>query len=256
MYRLSVSLFPSCSFSFSHFRKNYEAKKKRKDTEAPQYDPLQQKYSMKIFKMPPLQLVSTFLSMFIFVHGYTASVPIKKPILAVVDITEATSKEHRWLGFSETLINAFPTNERIQNLPKDKVSYDLGLGKNQPVVKTRHEPLKNADSIYHASRFISDFESARSYPSPLAMPTKPFIESTSSIVPSTAEQTVNKKNVTPIFPRRRSEDVVVIRSKASRPSHALAFSSKKAALLDPNTVWVEMLIHSEQRKHASLAHAL
>lgn len=106
--------------------------------------------------------------------------------------------------------------------------YDLGLGKNKPL--TKHPSTSLPTDVQTASQFWGAPEPAVEYPSPRERRSE-----------KNNDDTKRGNTSTPIFPRRQSEDVLHIREDRT-------IKQTSAAQLDVNTVWVEMLIHDQQRK--------
>ena len=146
--------------------------------------------------------------------------------------------------------------------PRRKPKYDLGLGKNKPVVThtTRAEimPPTDNDHIFEPTRFLIEHESVRSYPSPM-----------DSKISGSQSRTDNRKNknLPRVKHRRHSEDVLLIRDPDSITNadayykddnvrhpvivpihHFSTGMNGQAEKLDVNTVWVEMMLHNEQKK--------
>lgn len=127
-----------------------------------------------------------------------------------------------------------PVTKPAFGLPKTKHAsatptqkYDLGLGKNAPLNPSTFQSL----NVQTASQFWISPEPARTYPSPL------------SNVHIQSEAVQNKSKPMPILPRRQSEDVLhIMEDRTILPS--------STAQLDPNTVWVEMLIHDQTLAYA------
>jgi len=145
-----------------------------------------------------------------------------------------------------------------------RTTYDLGLGKNQPVTLTN--PLQNSKAseertVYEAIHYWNEYESVREYPRP---------QSSTSTSTSTSIPAGKARKVLPVVnPTRQNRDVLAIWSnsdgrrkehpqqhqiirESAAPTIMTSFSSRPVKL-DVNTVWVEMLIHSEQiKRQASL----
>jgi hypothetical protein len=100
-----------------------------------------------------------------------------------------------------------------------KPTYDLGLGKNKPVYG------KAQSTTDDVTQFLVEHESVRRYPPPLQEKKLPLPK---------------------IQLERKSEDILYIRSR----DHTVVphISTTSDAQLDVNTVWVEMMIHSEKMK--------
>jgi len=154
--------------------------------------------------------------------------------------------------------------------PRRKPKYDLGLGKNKPVVThtTRAEIMPPTDNnqFLEPTRFLIEHESVRSYPSPMD-------SEISRSQNRTNDRTIGNrknKNLPRVKHRRQSEDVLLIRDPDSIrnadeddnnykdgnvrhpvivPIHRFSTEQNdEAEKLDVNTVWVEMMLHNEQKK--------
>ena len=139
-----------------------------------------------------------------------------------------------------------------------RVKYDLGLGKNQPVVSqapTRsHSENLNPDNLCtsDALMYWNEYESVREFPSPLNRDEK-YVLGTAN--PSSRTRS---RKVTPITPARHVEDTLPIFPLEVHKSDRLDAAKGKPVMvrsdssrMDVNTIWVEMLIHSEQLKYAA-----
>eukprot|EP00531_Pseudo-nitzschia_arenysensis_P011682 CAMPEP_0116134074 /NCGR_PEP_ID=MMETSP0329-20121206/10455_1 /TAXON_ID=697910 /ORGANISM="Pseudo-nitzschia arenysensis, Strain B593" /LENGTH=222 /DNA_ID=CAMNT_0003628767 /DNA_START=97 /DNA_END=765 /DNA_ORIENTATION=- len=132
--------------------------------------------------------------------------------------------------------------------------YDLGIGKNKPVVNKRIGETSTTESTVDPTRYLMEHEAVSSYPSPLDSNTSQSSKS-------------KRKNLPKVNHRRHSEDVLHIRDthpiqndadnhKGDNSSHPVIvpiyqFSSESGAMgtqLDVNTVWVEMMLHNERSK--------
>lgn len=145
-------------------------------------------------------------------------------------------------------------------ITRTKLKYDLGLGKNKPVANKRTEETPSTDKAFDPTRFLIEYESMRSYPSPLDLGSESQSRNNN--------RTKNKrKNLPKVQHRRHSEDVLYIRDSDyitngedncnddsfCHPiivpiNHFSVGSNIPATKLDVNTVWVEMMLHNEQKK--------
>lgn len=136
--------------------------------------------------------------------------------------------------------------------PARNTSYDLGLGKNQPVVSKKTTNVDSVESnkadVSSTVMYWSKHESVRNFPSPLEerevkydLPTAPT-KKTRTVMPINPIRHV--ADSLPIIPNTRSEQSAAVRGQ---PLMMRSDSSQ----MDVNTAWVEMLIHSEQRKFAT-----
>lgn len=143
-----------------------------------------------------------------------------------------------------------------------KFKYDLGIGKNKPIINTR--PKETLSTDLDPARFWSGHESVRSYPSPLD----------SNFVSNSQTKSNRRKNLPKVQHRRHSEDVLSIWDPSCAKNgersdccddnddnschpviiptlFSSAGNNVQAAKLDVNTVWVEMMLHNEQKKFVS-----
>lgn len=135
-----------------------------------------------------------------------------------------------------------------------KVTYDLGLGKNKPVINKRADETKATDVSPDPAQFMIQHDAVNKIPSPL--------DSTSK---SNNQSKAARKKLPKVNHRRHSEDVLHIRDfptfrndqndhrndeKTQHPIIGRRTTSTGAtvAKLDVNTVWVEMMLHNERNK--------
>jgi hypothetical protein len=109
--------------------------------------------------------------------------------------------------------------------------YDLGLGKNKPVYGGT---LQKNDPV-DATKFLVEHESVRAHPSPFGQ-----------AQPSQQAEPKKKRILPEVQLERRSTDILTIQNDGIVVIPHISVTSK--AQLDLNTVWVEMMIHSEQMK--------
>ena len=131
-------------------------------------------------------------------------------------------------------------------------TYDIGLGKNKPVLSktahtTRDTSIVEEFDTTNAFMYWNDYESVREYPSPLEKSETTFMKSD--------PPTKKARKVSTINPSRHVEDSLpILAGKSDTMStvkdHPVMLRSDSSRL-DVNTAWVEMLIHSEQRKFAT-----
>jgi hypothetical protein len=128
-----------------------------------------------------------------------------------------------------------------------RVTYALGLGKNQPMLgaSTTGGTVVGeeiAEEVYQAVQFWTEHEAVRSIPSPY----ENFKAAEKAMA---AAQSKPKTRSGPIFPARLEEDLLSIfhhhGEESSRPTMYGSIQE-----LDLNTPWVEMLIHEQQLKFA------
>merc|ERR1739841_429635 len=194
-----------------------------------------------------------------FATAFRSSVSASPPVVAPLDFpTEAMKPLPQILADESTIPTAVPTivvekAAATTTTPRRKVKYDLGLGKNKPVTNTRAQTDSLVEKDVDPTQFLIQHESTRPYPSPL--------DSKSVSQESKTDQGTKRKrkNLPRVQHRRHSEDVLSIRDShddkhSSRhpviaPIHHLsAGKSGPTAKLDVNTIWVEMMLHNEQKK--------
>ena len=126
-----------------------------------------------------------------------------------------------------------------------KPRYDLGIGKNQPVLSSSMATMPGdaADAAdENVGQFINDYESVRTFPAPPS----PF-----------PTQKPQKKVLPKVQPRRNAQDILDIHF--SRDSDSVVSErhpvispvlgkDAEPIKLDPNTIWVEMMLHDEMNK--------
>jgi len=124
--------------------------------------------------------------------------------------------------------------------------YDLGIGKNKPVINKRVYETSTTNASIDPTQFLVEHEAVSTYPSPM--------DSNSNHKTKSA-----RKNLPKVNHRRHSEDVLHIRDSHSvrnvendrsgdNFSHSVIVPIHSAAKLDVNTVWVEMMLHNERSK--------
>ena len=164
-----------------------------------------------------MKLLSFFLAVVAPAHGYstTNNRPFARPF-GIEDFSAALVKK--------------------ETPPKIKQTYDLGIGKNQPLAQKRSYTVSNVVRD-DAAQFLGlgmEHESVRPYPSPLDY---------ASLSPASPAKSPLPK----VQLKRNSEDMLAIRNSDNFTPDIIPISD---AQLDVNTVWVEMMIHSEQMKLA------
>ena len=121
---------------------------------------------------------------------------------------------------------------RRTTISRTKPTYDLGLGKNKPLYgKSTHM----TDDI---TQHIIEHESVRPYPSPLDDDEASTQQGARKVLPK-------------IQLKRNSKDELYIQNSSDEVVPHISNVSDEGQL-DINTVWVEMMIHSEQMKVASI----
>jgi hypothetical protein len=204
-----------------------------------------------------------------FADAFRSSATATPPIVEPLNFqTEGTRRLPRTQHSNEVTEPDAASRIHIEKVttvtPRRKTKYDLGLGKNKPVIThtTRAQKTPPTDNEFlEPARFLIEHESVRSYPSPL--------DSESESQSRTNDQTKGKrknKNLPRVKHRRHSEDVLLIRDPDSIrnaddcddcnachpvivPIHRFSTGKNgQAEKFDVNTVWVEMMLHNEQKK--------
>jgi hypothetical protein len=118
---------------------------------------------------------------------------------------------------------------------KTKATYDLGLGKNQPFYGGKSN--SQISMTYEVTQYLVEHEAVRAYPSPVVVDEQQS--------PSSSSATKKRPALPRVQLERQSKDTLKIKNRGDFVPHIRATSDDK---LDLNTVWVEMMIHSEQMK--------
>ena len=158
-----------------------------------------------------LLAIMTVPNVFCYVSTSTPSGIITKPTFGIINQQECSTSK-------------VPTNRHRRS-----TTYDLGLGKNQPVIGKTTSIVTDLDT---ATLFWVEYEAVNKYPSPTL---------------ATEEITSNAPLKIPlpkVKPSRMSEDVLNITSKKDLSS--VIFQVNPNLKMDLNTVWVEMMIHNQQ----------
>lgn len=208
-----------------------------------------------------LALATTSSSSMQEVSAYSVAIPISQPSSLDKILTYPRKREF------PNAIDASPSSSSSSQKEDEQVAftksdqrssasrstYNLGIGKNKPVVPRRNDGTSRAavshpQSVLEATRYWSDHEAVREYPAP--------IQSTEDMF-----ATKPKKTLPVVNPTRQAHDVLTILGDSSISDDPLRHpqqlksqpimvpsTEQRGAQLDVNTVWVEMLIHSEQLK--------
>jgi hypothetical protein len=174
--------------------------------------------------------------------GYIATGPISRPAPFVVVSSKPTTDETFRPSWFVHPPNVLMVEEQAK---PQKVSYDLGLGKNQPVYGGKRIAYDAAaDNIDQVVRHMVQHESARPYPSPLLAVKKEEQAAPAALVPLPNK----KKRLPKVQLERKAQDVLKIWRSNSMESSSLPTMVGKHQHVDLNTVWVEMLIHNQQEE--------
>lgn len=206
-----------------------------------------------------LGVVASFLAT--SANAFRSSVTTTPPISTSIDLPmKETSRFRRTKLSEETKSNADTFSiDKVTTLRRN-FKYDLGLGKNKPVTNKRAGESSPVEKGLDPTRFLIEYESIQTYPSPL--------NSVSEGHSRNSDERKRKRKILPrVQHRRHSEDVLHIRDPDSivhidtnyqddnfcHPiivpiNHFPSKNNVPGAKLDVNTVWVEMMLHNEQKQ--------
>ena len=134
--------------------------------------------------------------------------------------------------------------EQVSIKRRSKPTYDLGIGKNKPLYNIEASCI---EEIEGATKFLVEHESVRAYPSPLMV-------DASHKASSNPTTTKPKKVLPKVQLKRKATDSLSIGNDDI--SNIPQIRQTSSVQLDLNTVWVEMMIHSEQSKLVPAAMAI
>ncbi len=128
--------------------------------------------------------------------------------------------------------------------PNKEPKYDMGIGKNKPVMQYSSDSSSHEPYSENAGEFIVEHEAVHDYPVPLQMQ-------------GTADP--KQKNLPQVQPERRAQHLLAIdphpvgvsdNYPVMVPMHdpTIQPGTFEPLKLDPNTVWVEMMLHDEMTK--------
>jgi hypothetical protein len=125
-------------------------------------------------------------------------------------------------------------------------TYNLGLGKNQPITGRSSIVTDDLESV---TQFWIEHEAVNQYPSPVtALTTNVQVQVNEDATSSIQAPPVAKRKQLPVIkPTRKSEDVLNIVSQTEMGIPSVIFQTNPDLKIDLNTVWVEMMIHSQQQ---------
>lgn len=192
-----------------------------------------------------------------FVEAFRSSITASTPILTSF---EPSKQEAQHAVLSEEVVSE----------KKFKYVYDLGVGKNPPVInKYARDELPSLNREVDPTQFLIEHESVRPYPSPLDLDSR--LQKRTGKNQNELKQS-DRKSLPKVHHRRHSDDIFRIQDpicnrnaqntnqkhKCSclptivpmKPKNSVG-SNAKAIKLDPNTVWVEMMLHHEHSKTIS-----
>ncbi|CAB9500671.1 expressed unknown protein [Seminavis robusta] len=198
------------------------------------------------------------------VEGYTIAVPLSKPLSTGFSVLSVSDTGVKISPPKDDVLDPFdelPSNMSLIKPSRPcgvtstqqpcRATYDLGLGKNAPVTHSSGSNLYTAESdsrVLEATKYWSEYESVREFPSPQSQQVVAY----RSAVPETNKKM--RKTVL-LHPKRTMQDSLTIVPNAARQKLRTSTGQpvpmmvqSDASQLDVNSVWVEMLIHSEQQK--------
>lgn len=203
--------------------------------------------------------ITTFLAK--SAQAFRSSVTTTPPISPSIDLPkEETSPFRRPKPIKETKSNTDTFSIDKVTTFQSNFKYDLGLGKNKPVTNKRTGESSPVDKSLDPTQFLIEYESIQTYPSPQNL--------ASQVYSRNSDERKRKRKILPrVQHRRHSEDVLRIRDPDSivhidtncqddnycHPiivpiNHIPSENNAPGTKLDVNTVWVEMMLHHEQKK--------
>eukprot|EP00525_Craspedostauros_australis_P013065 CAMPEP_0198135394 /NCGR_PEP_ID=MMETSP1442-20131203/60570_1 /TAXON_ID= /ORGANISM="Craspedostauros australis, Strain CCMP3328" /LENGTH=286 /DNA_ID=CAMNT_0043796563 /DNA_START=78 /DNA_END=937 /DNA_ORIENTATION=+ len=187
-------------------------------------------------------------------YGGTPAADYFRAMLEHIDHDSNASAQQRQTRSQQQQQQQQQHNQQSQS---PSYSYDLGIGKNKPFVP--RVTTASMVSINDVTQHMNQHESTRTFPSPLM---------DEDVMPATPAKDQKKNKVLPkIRLERRSADVLsitandeTISTQQAQPRTLPTITPKiRSTEMDINTIWVEMLIHSEQQTPLSTltpAHAM
>ena len=148
---------------------------------------------------------------------------------------------------------------------KRRIRYDLGLGKNEPVVDrsttkvipasigeedartNNHNGIAGHGNQYAPFWMVHD--STNIFPTPMTTSTSSQT-GTAATAPTKkpADSKPRKSRLVPIIPSRKTKDVLKILTGQDKEGSQATIERTEPVKLDLNTIWVEMLIHDQQQQ--------
>ena len=191
--------------------------------------------------------------------GYVVSPPPAPPPVPVEIVQPALERPKNYKIFPETTMQQSDlkgnTVQQVGRQPqRQRISYDLGIGKNAPVGFIRSNAQPNDDDTARAVQYWDHHQTVNEYPNPevVAQARSAMLDSSSSQEgpsSSTEQQTPTKRRKSQnIVPERFSGEQFPITNQQAVPTIAARESVVRQH--DLNTAWVEMLIHEQQVKFA------
>lgn len=180
-----------------------------------------------------------------------------------------------------TATTHFPTKDEAATITTRR-RYDLGIGKNPPLTNNKHlrndDPLAHTASLRQSSfeddhmissesttRYLVEHHATREYPSPLqrVMVVVPKPPSQPRVLPKVQHERRVQDALQIDHPPNHSADNLLddVSASETRPPSGTPMKPMSSVLplirtsskvqLDVNTVWVEMMLHSEHMKSVS-----
>ena len=216
-------------------------------------------YTAKLMLLLVVSLIDAPLA-----DAFGSSATANRPISIPFEATSTKQEKRRLPRTSRTNDENAPTAttivvEKMKTKRRNMIKYDLGLGKNQPFNNDNGNELSSGKRI-HPTQFLVEHESVRPYPSPLNL------DSQSHSSNNRNEAKDKRKTLPKVQPIRQSKDVLHIRdpnihmgntkeddNAFGHPvivpiNHSSVGRNEPAVKFDLNTVWVEMMLHSEYKK--------
>jgi hypothetical protein len=136
----------------------------------------------------------------------------------------------------------FPRKPFVAGRKRATVTYDLGIGKNQPVGGHTVDDAKDAVATdpYELAKYCSEFEAVNEIPNPVQRLKELQLQH---------RKEASKPKIQPIVPKRFNRADFSIQKDDG--SEALVIMPQEMINhFDVNTAWVEMLIHEQRAKLA------
>lgn len=205
-------------------------------------------FTLATKKMSTIKLLSIVLTLSSSAMGYTRSTnrPFVRPF-GLEEIQRVPTREVPGGGVDA------PVDHKKSRVSRTRKSYDLGLGRNRPVYGISLVTTKE-----QSTEFWVEHEATQALPSPLDQ---------SSSEPTTKTEAVTAKKAVPrVKHERRTKEELHIdhpmsfhdqatseQVEAARGNSTVLPSIRATSdvQLDVNTIWVEMMLHSEQMKAAA-----
>ena len=149
----------------------------------------------------------------------------------------------------------------------------MGIGKHQPLDwDGKDQSSKHDDDIYHVANFMVEYESIHRFPSPLDRSEQEekeepipvvALKQSPSLPPAPTPKPSTQVPLPKVEPKRQLEDVLFILQQQDddeTQTHPFVMthchSLNRHQELDANSIWVEMLIHSQTEQNPSTSQNL